>query len=119
MTTAIGRGFTRGGPAVNPGSFNRDRSLYHKGRGQIGRMGFRNDLNINNTYPDFHQRQFGMKNYFLLLLVVIFVAAILVFACLGPFGNGKENGIESDLIVRCLVFLNKKKYTHWNIDSIT
>lgn len=64
MTTAIGRGFTRGGPAVNPGSFNRDRSLYHGGRGQIGRMGFRNDLNINNTYPDFHQRQFGMKNYF-------------------------------------------------------
>ncbi|XP_054824209.1 uncharacterized protein LOC129322150 isoform X1 [Prosopis cineraria] len=53
------RGFARGGHAANWGNFNRDRNFYHGGHGQIGRMGFRNDHNLDNAYPDFHQRQFA------------------------------------------------------------
>ncbi|KAK4262088.1 hypothetical protein QN277_027695 [Acacia crassicarpa] len=56
-----GRGFTRGGHAANWGNFNRDRNFNLGGHGQIGRMGFRNDFNLNNAYPDFHQRQFGER----------------------------------------------------------
>ncbi|KAI9109630.1 hypothetical protein K1719_019260 [Acacia pycnantha] len=60
-SAAIGRGFTHGGHAANWGNFNRDRNFNLGGQCQIGRMGFRNDLNLNNTYPDFHQRQFGER----------------------------------------------------------
>ncbi|CAJ1942393.1 unnamed protein product [Sphenostylis stenocarpa] len=54
-----GRGFGRGRqPFNNRGNFNRDRSFYHGGHNQIGRMGFRDDLDFN-MHPDFRQRQFG------------------------------------------------------------
>ncbi|KAJ1422585.1 RNA-binding domain superfamily [Sesbania bispinosa] len=54
-----GRGFGRGRqPFNNWGNFNRDRSFYHGGHSQIGRTGFRDDLDFN-MYPDFRQRQFG------------------------------------------------------------
>ncbi|KAK7346369.1 hypothetical protein VNO80_20887 [Phaseolus coccineus] len=54
-----GRGFGRGRqPFNNRGNFNRDRSFYHGGHSQIGRMGFRDDFDFN-MHPDFHQRQFG------------------------------------------------------------
>ncbi|KAK7376051.1 hypothetical protein VNO78_34901 [Psophocarpus tetragonolobus] len=54
-----GRGFGRGRqPFNNRGSFNRGRGFYHGGHSQIGRMGFRDDLDFN-MHPDFRQRQFG------------------------------------------------------------
>lgn len=82
ITTAIGRGIARGGQAFNRGNFSRDRSFFHGGRGQMGRMGFRNDLDVNNTFPDFHQRQFGFRGCFLMFLFVFFVTVKLLSACL-------------------------------------
>ncbi|XP_027345260.1 nucleolin-like isoform X2 [Abrus precatorius] len=56
-----GRGFGRGRqPFNNWGNFNRDRTFYHDGHSQIGRMAFR-DTRDFSTYPDFRQRQFGTQ----------------------------------------------------------
>lgn len=46
----IGRGFGRGGHPFNRTNFQRNRGLYHHGRGQASRIGFANDHNLDESF---------------------------------------------------------------------
>ncbi|KAH7519943.1 hypothetical protein FEM48_Zijuj08G0091000 [Ziziphus jujuba var. spinosa] len=49
----FGRGYGRGGNLFN---FPRGRGFYQGGRGQAARMGFQNEYDFDNPYPNFHGR---------------------------------------------------------------
>ncbi|KAK9285136.1 hypothetical protein L1049_024321 [Liquidambar formosana] len=54
----FGRGFGRGGQPFHRANFQRGRGFYQRGRGQSGRMGFGNEYELDNPYPEFHGRRF-------------------------------------------------------------